>query len=268
MKVMKIFASAGLICAILATSVGCKVTLTPGASSSETTTTASESEEPTTESTTEATTEPTVETVIYEKGNELTKYNIFVSNFVEQRLELIDVNESPLKDLVRFAMIYAKRNEPAVIDYEGGFQRVSLENVQAIIGKVMVYSIKVEDLSDFAAPPKDGTFDYENEPFYQDGYFYTYAADGEMTSVFAVVDYKEILGDGTYKLNFSIYELSSEKFAEIDYAIYNEWAKYYSMTPAEAAADPDVSKIGVGVAFMSEGETSPILIKYGAVFDN
>lgn len=266
MKIIKLFASAGLICAILATSVGCKVTLTPEASSSETTTTASESEESTTESTTEATTEATLETVVYEKGQQLTQYNIFLSNFVEQRIELLDVNDCSLKDIVRFSMRYAKSNKPAVLDYEGNFMRVSLQDVQEIAGTFMNYIIKVEDLSDFAAPPKDA-FEPDNEPFYKDGYFYVYAADGEMVTSFAIVDYKEILGDGTYKLNFSIYELSSEKFAEIDYAIYNEWAKYYSMTPAEAATDPDVKKIGVGTAFIDEGETSPILIKYGAVYD-
>ena len=77
--------------------------------------------------------------------------------------------------------------------------------------------------------------------FYENGYLYAPAADGEARTYFSVISKVEDLGNNKLKLNYSIYSQDLDAYydgKEID----------YSLTEEKAAADPEYEKVDSGYA--------------------
>ena len=117
-KRMKKTAIVSALClSLLAT--GCTISQPSQESESSTTSSATTESEASSEATTEAPTETTTEaseepttfeTFVFEKGDSLTTHNIFLSNFAEQGISLLDTRTCALTDVVRFAIYFSDIN--------------------------------------------------------------------------------------------------------------------------------------------------------------
>ena len=282
MKTLQKIITAGLAGAVILATAGCDSSNTnkPGTQSSETPASSETSASETISETTvpETTAEPTeessaVETIVYEKGDSLTRHNVFLSNFAEQGIALLDTETCTLKEVVEFAEQWSYYNKQSNLSSNGTYRWISVDKVQEVAGTYLNYIVNEDEISSFKPLPEgDGNIydpiidsyhpDWENEPFYKDGNFYFYEGAGERFTMLAIIDYADDLGDGTYNLHFTVYELSIDKVNEFDGPNPDGWNTYYAMTSEEASKDPDLTARYSGVAHIGEGQIRPYLIRY------
>ena len=274
-KRMKKTAIVSALClSLLAT--GCTISQPSQESESSTTSSATTESEASSEATTEAPTETTTEaseepttfeTFVFEKGDSLTTHNIFLSNFAEQGISLLDTRTCALTDVVRFAIYFSDINKRENLEYDGNYVYITVDKVQEVAGKYLNYTIKDEDIEAVKDIPAGDPI--ESDPniraplCFKNNTFYMSFGAGEKHTGLAITDYAENLGDGTLNLLFTVYDLNIDKVTEFDTgATASGWNKYYAMTSAEASVDPDLTRRATGTALIGEGQERPYLIRY------
>ena len=161
--------------------------------------------------------------------NQRRKINIFLSNFAEQGFACYPADDAELLD---FVYIYCKINR----------NKALLSNTESYY----VTQATVDDILTrfFGKTVKPGT-DYKvygSELTYQDGNYYWPLADGEMYDYVAIATDMRKNTNGTYTVQFDIYEafeVSSLKDC-------------YYMSPAEAAGNSKMHKIASGQAVVKD----------------
>ena len=161
--------------------------------------------------------------------NQRRKINIFLSNFAEQGFACYPADDAELLD---FVYIYCKINR----------NKALLSNTESYY----VTQATVDDILTrfFGKTVKPGT-DYKvygSELTYQDGNYYWPLADGVMYDYVAIATDMRKNTNGTYTVQFDIYEafeVSSLKDC-------------YYMSPAEAAGNSKMHKIASGQAVVKD----------------
>ncbi len=171
------------------------------------------------------------------------KMNIFLSNFSEACLFEYDKDDIDLQMLFLWVEIWSKINKYKSIEYgprpgdESGeyYEKISLENINKVTDRYLGFTLSDAEASKMHA----GTEPYGM--FYENGYLYAPAADGEARTYFSVVSKAEDIGNGKLKLCYSIFSQDLDAYFEgeqID----------YSLTYEKAMADPGYEKVEEGYA--------------------
>lgn len=189
--------------------------------------------------------------------------NIFLSNFAEQYgFTSYRVSDHDVQLLMDFAHRYAKINASANISYDRQYEVITLDYANTVLDRFFGDSVTAGELQSFPAP----TYSYDSSyhgPYYQNSRIYYDAADGATTTDFVVVDSVHAFPDGTYDMLFTKYELLDFYDSIGGLAVTED---YYSMTPQQAAAAPDLQKIGEGFATVTpksyNGRSTYQLIRY------
>ena len=196
--------------------------------------------------------------------------NIFLSNFSEQwfceyPFDRFDADDTSEAQLFSFAHLWAKINRHSAISYDGGYETMTRENVNEIVGRYFGLGISPADGTDYSAALGMGNYDWDH-CWYEGGVFYYPAADGEAYNHFTVVDSAEALSGSRTRFRFTVYELDLDRY----------WAdgvanEYYRLTPAEAVQHMtamEIVPVRTGVAVVlpcyleSSGRESYILVSY------
>ena len=143
------------------------------------------------------------------------RINIFLSNFSEQFFGPFNVSTASDDQMIAFVHIYCKINNRNAILYQGGYETISLDDMNAQLRRFFDVSCK----------PNDGVsymLDAWTIGEYHDGYFWFPAADGESYNYFTVVDSMTRNSDGTYSVQFQVYALNLDEYwsSGIDNAFY------------------------------------------------
>ena len=161
--------------------------------------------------------------------NQRRKINIFLSNFAEQGFACYPADDAELLD---FVYIYCKinRNKALLSNTESYY--VTQATVDDILTRFFGKTVK---------PGTDYKV-YSGELTYQDGNYYWPLADGVMYDYVAIATDMRKNTNGTYTVQFDIYEafeVSSLKDC-------------YYMSPAEAAGNSKMHKIASGQAVVKD----------------
>ncbi|MBR2716901.1 MAG: hypothetical protein IKD79_04105 [Oscillospiraceae bacterium] len=169
--------------------------------------------------------------------------NIFLSNFAEQN----GFAEYPGRETHRvaiqadFANAYCKINRHSAIEYRQAngtsYETVSLSEVNSILDRFFGKALTDEEAASGYASTQRG--------FYRDGRFWYPAADGEAHNCFAVATSMAEVYNHVFYVNFTIYALDLDTY-------FNDGIvrAYYELTPAAAAASPDLEIEGFGAALV------------------
>lgn len=173
--------------------------------------------------------------------------NIFISNFAEQYDFVdFDIYKYNGKQVIDFAHRFAKINDNGSISYDGLYEVITLDYVQAVADRFFGLTLTAPDYIDLPAPTY--TFDSSTAPgpYYKDGKFYYAAADGATYTQFAVV-YKILsFADGHLEMAFRRYD-------RLDFDTVGGLAvsdAHYHLTLAEAEANSNLLNIGNGYAYV------------------
>ncbi len=142
--------------------------------------------------------------------------NVFISDFVEQRLSDFPRDGGSDFELADFAHLFCKINRHEAIVYEDGCETVSLDTVNELCRRFFGREIQPEEgVLHTYAPGYDCRF--------ADGKFYFPAADGESHNNFAVVSHYLRLAGGDVVLAYDIYELDLDEYWDrgMDDALYH-----------------------------------------------
>ena len=161
--------------------------------------------------------------------NQRRKINIFLSNFAEQGFACYPADDAELLD---FVYIYCKINR----------NKALLSNTESYY----VTQATVDDILTrfFGKTVKPGT-DYKvygSELTYQDGNYYWPLADGVMYDYVAIATDMRKNANGTYTVQFDIYEAFE----------VNSLKDCYYMSPSEAAGNSRMHKIASGQAVVKD----------------
>ncbi len=181
------------------------------------------------------------------------RLNLFISNFVEQGFDDYE-DTGDVHRLAQFAYRWSRINRPADVEVEGNYYRISLDTIQRVVKKYFGVKITERDLDAY-----DWAGIKDEEHFYQDGYYYNPAADGETYSSFAIVNYVSDNKDGTWTVNFKRYILDIEAYWDNNESVPK---KYYAMTDAEAESDINADADYSGVATVRREGSSYTLVSY------
>ncbi|MBQ6569523.1 MAG: hypothetical protein IJL87_04635, partial [Clostridia bacterium] len=168
--------------------------------------------------------------------------NLFLSNFAEQGFGDYDKNrELDAGQLLYFAYFFNKiNNQEKNVEYvhenERDYSKYSLKNCNKTIERFFGLTITEKQ----AEGVKSDWY------FYKDGNFYIASGDGESYNTLAIVDSLTHLKDGTYRMQFKIYELDLDIYWQDGIA-----KKYYQMTGEQAAKSKDLRFIREGTAIVS-----------------
>ena len=133
------------------------------------------------------------------------RINIFLSNFSEQSFLNMKLSTAPDDQLMKFVWIYCKINHGGAISYDGSFETIPL-------GTMNEYLNRFFGLTRSPANGASYMLDQWNSFSYHDGKFWFPAASGESYNKFTVVDSMKSNGDGTYTVDFQVYELGLEEY--------------------------------------------------------
>ena len=161
--------------------------------------------------------------------NQRRKINIFLSNFAEQSFECYPAEDANLLD---FVYIYCKINRNKALLNNSESYYVTQATVDDILTRFFGKTIN---------PGTDYKV-YSSDLTYQDGNYYWPLADGEMYDYVAIATDMRKNPNGTYTVQFDIYEafeVSSLKDC-------------YYMSPADAAANSKMHKIASGQAVVKD----------------
>ena len=180
-------------------------------------------------------------------------------------IDRFDADDTSEAQLFSFAHLWAKINRHSAISYDGGYETMTRENVNEIVGRYFGLGISPADGTDYSAALGMGNYDWDH-CWYEGGVFYYPAADGEAYNHFTVVDSAEALSGSRTRFRFTVYELDLDRY----------WAdgvanEYYRLTPAEAVQHMtamEIVPVRTGVAVVlpcyleSSGRESYILVSY------
>ena len=162
--------------------------------------------------------------------------NIFLSNFAEQSFTQFPVENDGV--LLRFVFLYNKINsnwtEHVTIDGEY-YDVLTDDIVDTVLDRF--FGISIEHRKMEASWPYSSIYEY------QDGKYYTVAADGDQHNGFAIVDEMYQNEDGTYVVQYSVYHALTE-YGGTSWDI----AKYYELFPTEISNYPEIEKLSTGTA--------------------
>ena len=133
------------------------------------------------------------------------RINIFLSNFSEQSFLNMKLSTAPDDQLMKFVWIYCKINHGGAISYDGSFETIPLGTMNEYLNRFF----------GLTRNPVNGAsymLDQWNSFSYHDGKFWFPAASGESYNKFTVVDSMKSNGDGTYTVDFQVYELGLEEY--------------------------------------------------------
>jgi hypothetical protein len=133
------------------------------------------------------------------------RINIFLSNFSEQFV--LPFTSATCADdyLLRVVEIYCKINHPGLISYSGGDECLGLKDANTYMERFFGRTVN---------PPEGATYllDASHSFRYSGGYFRFPAADGANYNRFTVVRSMTANTDGTYDVEFTVYEISLEQY--------------------------------------------------------
>ena len=171
--------------------------------------------------------------------------NIFLSNFAEQYgFTSYEVTAHDVEFLMNFAHRYAKINASNNLSYDQLYEVMTLDYANTVLDRFFGDSVSALEMQSFPAP----SYSYEGSyhgPYYSSGLVYYEAADGATTTDLVVVDSAHEFPDGTIDMLFTKYSLLDFYDSIGGLAVTDT---YYSMTPAQAASDSNLEKIGTGWA--------------------
>ncbi len=133
------------------------------------------------------------------------RINIFLSNFSEQSFLNMQMSTAPDDQLMKFVWIYCKINNPAAIHYEGSYETVTLEDMNAQLNRFFGITRTPYEWASYM-------LDQWNSFEYHDGRFWFPAASGESYNKFTVAYEMMNNGDGTYTVSFQVFELGLEEY--------------------------------------------------------
>ncbi len=172
------------------------------------------------------------------------KMNVFLSNFSEACLFEYDQDNPDLYKIFWWVEIWSKINKYKSIEYgprpgdESGdyYEKISLENINKVTDKYLGFTLSEAEASKTKARPEE-----MESFFYEDGYLFAPAADGEARTYFSIVSKVEDLGNNRLKLYYTMFSQDLDAYfegKEINYGITNE----------KAEADPEYEKVDQGYA--------------------
>ncbi len=180
----------------------------------------------------------------------LRKMNIFLSNFSEAWLEKYDKDNPDNFSLCRWVHIWFKINKYEKIEYETRgddlYEKISLEEINKVFDRYLGITLSEAEISGIEPPSAD-----YGEFFYEDGYLYATAADGESYTNLSIVSGVEDIGDNRLKLNFDIYSQDLDLYFE-----GKEKDGYYSLTADEASDDLELEMWLSGYAVVRDDGSS------------
>ena len=133
------------------------------------------------------------------------RINIFLSNFSEQ-FALSFTSATCADDyLLRVVEIYCKINHPGLISYSGGDECLGLKDANTYMERFFGRTVN---------PPEGATYllDASHTFRFSGGYFRFPAADGANYNRFTVVRDMTANTDGSYTVEFTVYEISLEQY--------------------------------------------------------
>ena len=177
--------------------------------------------------------------------------NRFLTYFAEQGVT--EITGEPY-DMVSFAHLYYKINEPEAITYREldgeSYETLTKEQVDNLLQHLIVTDPPtVEDPTDFTEQRGDN---YAQHEMFRDGIYWFPAADGDQHTQFAVVDQATNNQDGTWKLEYRVYDLAEpgELTAEQKDAL-----AYLTVRQAESDEQFTITMCGSAtVLFYTDGE--------------
>ncbi len=162
-----------------------------------------------------ATPTPAAGTPVKLQGDTLYRINIFLSNFSEQNV--LPFSSSTVADdyLIRVVEIYCKINHRDAISYANGDECLSLETANMYLNRFFNRTVSPYNGQEYL-------LDAWHTFVYKDGYFRFPAADGASYNKFTVVYDMLANSDGTYTVDFQIYELDIMEYLDkgMDNALY------------------------------------------------
>lgn len=261
MKRTKIIALTLSACMALAAFAGCDSTK----ETSESTAATESSSEATTEESTEAS-QDTEES--QDQGGDVEfdqeTANTFMSKFAEQSFASYDNSTATPEQMLKFTRIYLKLNESGSIHYADKgdltFETIDMDTANDVIIRYFGYNFTDDDCSGLPKPPTTFSGDMSGA-FFEDDKIWFLAADGEAYNCIAIVDSATSnAGEGTITFNFTVYAIDLDTYSQMD---IDGAVKYYRMTPAEAAADSTLHKVGTGTAVVDVAQSgSYVLLAY------
>ena len=138
-------------------------------------------------------------------GEQLYRINIFLSNFSEQGAQSFTTATVADDYLLRLVEIYCKINHPGLVEYVGSEECLSLDNMNLYLKRFFGRTVNPYDGAEYL-------LDAWNTFRYKDGYFRFPAASGESYNKFTIVYDMTANGDGTYTVDFQVYELGLEEY--------------------------------------------------------
>lgn len=149
------------------------------------------------------------------EGEQLYRINIFLSNFSEQQIKTFTTATCADDYLLRFVELYFKINENSRISLVAGEECMSLADANTYMKRFFGKT----------ASPYEGAsylLDAWNEFKYSGGYFRFPAADGGSFNRFTVAREMTANTDGTYTVNFQVFELDLSEYWDkgMDNALY------------------------------------------------
>ena len=196
-------------------------------------------------------------------SEEQTYANKYITNFVEQYFFDFDRDSASTEQLLDFVHIHLKINAYDQISYETKgditFETFTVDKSIKVISKYFAVYFTEEDCKALPSPPTDYG-DQPAGPFYEDGKIWYEAADGESYNLIGIVDSVLNNTDGTLTIEFTIYSIDYEVYSGLD---MDGVAAYYSMTPAQAAADSTLTQVKTGTAVVTIAQSGDYsLISY------
>ncbi len=203
---------------------------------------------------------PEAEDKTHEEQNEVTlskgqrqKLNVFISNFAETGFRNYDEEIKDMSLICSFVYRWTRINRPADVEIEGNYYKISFDTIKRIAKKYLGRKISEKDLNSYPWQ------DLDDDVFFEEGYYFEPAADGESYTTFALVSSARDNGDGTLSIDFTMYSLDLDVYWDNNETIPR---KYYAMTCEEASKDKDVDSWGSGSAVVKKDGDTYTLVSY------
>ena len=180
--------------------------------------------------------------------------NIFLSNFIEQRLTSVDAEEWTANDYAGFIVSYAYINEGGMAftgsdQYLGVTKEISKDMFQERMLRFFGFELSDEKLSTLpeSDPSSRGVTEDGSMQYYYDGNkIYTVAAFGGTVHDLAVVNQIMEFEDGHQEMKYNIYRIDIGRDGSV--GGLNVTKEDYAKTHEEAELDEWYSLIGEGTA--------------------
>ena len=176
-----------------------------------------------------------------------TMMNMYLSYFSEFYFFQYDKDTFDINEIVSWA--FCMVNDRGEYEYETRpgskyeyYEKMSLDKANQITEQYFGITISENMASSVNSDTE----------FYEDGYFYIPAADGEAYVYLSIISKVEDLGDGRLKLYYSIYSQDDDAYSDLK-------DKNYSQTNEEALQDPEYEYEKSGYAIVRENGSTYIL---------